>query len=133
MLNALRRIGRNKQFREGAAIRAENFELPFRQDMNMLTAMFELRKWFVLNTPHKFHAEKFTNEMAHLHNELNYQHSRLLLRRGALVFGVLYAYFWFAMEPDAIDWKDTFDLKFSEKTYGGLTSSAGEGGSSMDE
>jgi hypothetical protein len=71
--------------------------------------------------------------MAHLHNELNYQHSRLLLRRGLLVFGVLYGYFWFISEPDAIDWKDTFDLKFNEKTYGSLSSSAGEGGASMDE
>jgi hypothetical protein len=71
--------------------------------------------------------------MAHLHNELNYQHSRLLLQRGLLVFGVLYGYFWFISEPDAIDWKDTFDLKFNEKTYGSLSSSAGEGGASMDE
>jgi hypothetical protein len=93
--------------------------------MNMITAMFEIRKWFVLNTPHKYHAEKFTNEMAHLHNELNYQHSRLLLRRGAIVFAALYAYFWFVMEPKSLDWRDTFDLKFNEKTYGQLPTSAG--------
>lgn len=71
--------------------------------------------------------------MTNLHNELNYQHSRLLLRRGLLVFGLIYSYFWFVNEPDAIDWRDTFDLKFQEKTYGTLTSSAGEGGASIDE
>jgi hypothetical protein len=95
--------------------------------MNLLTAMFELRKWFVLNTPHKKYAEKYTNDMANLHNELNYQHSRLLLRRGSVVFAVLYLYFWFLMEPDALDWRDNFDIKHNEKTYGSIPVSAGEG------
>ena len=71
--------------------------------------------------------------MTNLHNEINYQQSRLLIRRGALVFGLILSYFWFVSEPDAIDWKDTFDLKINEKTYGTLTSSAGEGGASIDE
>lgn len=100
--------------------------------MNMITAMFEIRKWFVFNTPHKYYAEKYTNEMTHLHNELNYQHSRLLMRNGALVFSALYVYFWFIMEPDAVDWKDTFDLKHNQKAYGSLVGSAGEGNSSID-
>lgn len=101
--------------------------------MNLLTAMFEIRKWFIFNSPHRHISEKYTNEMAHLHNELNYQHARLLIRNGVLVFGTLYAYFWFVSEPDAIDWKDTFDLKHNERAYGTLTTSAGEGGVSMDE
>lgn len=71
--------------------------------------------------------------MTHLHNEINYQQSLLMLKRGALVFGILYGYFWFINEPDALDWKDTFDIKFNDKTYGTLVSSAGEGGSSIDE
>jgi hypothetical protein len=71
--------------------------------------------------------------MAHLHNELNYQHARLLIRRGALVFAILYGYFWLISEPDALDWKDTFDLKHSERTYGSLSTSAGEGGAAIDE
>jgi hypothetical protein len=95
--------------------------------------MFELRKWFIFNTPHQYYAEKYTNEMTHLHNEINYQHSLLLLKRGVILFGVLYGYFWFFNEPDALDWKDTFDIKFNEKIYGTLVSSAGEGGSSMDD
>lgn len=86
----------------------------------------------MLNTPHKHHAETFTNDMANLHNELNYQHARLLLRRGVLVFGALYAYFWLIMEPDALDWRDTFDIKFNEKTYGTLPTSAGEGKDAID-
>jgi hypothetical protein len=101
--------------------------------MNLLTAMFEIRKWFIFNSPHKHFSERYTNEMAHLHNELNYQHARLLIKRGVLVFGLLYGYFWLVSEPDAIDWKDNFDIKLSEKTYGTLTTSAGEGGVSIDE
>lgn len=133
MINALRRLSRNKQFREGALINQEDFNLPFKQNLNLLGYMFEVRKWFIFNTPHKHYAEKYTNEMTHLHNEINYQQSLLMLRRAVLVFGLLYGYFWFLSEPDAIDWKDTFDIKFNEKTYGTLVSSAGEGGSSIDE
>ena len=133
MLSLLRRLSANKQFKEGALISVADFKLPFRQDMNMLTAMFEVRKWFIFNTPHKYYAEKYTNEMNHLHNELNYLQARLLLNRGLLVFGLIYAYFWFVDEPDALDWKDTFDLKFSTKVYGSMTSSAGEGGASIDD
>jgi hypothetical protein len=133
MLRVLRRLANNKQFKEGAAIHQEDFKLPFEQNMNLLTAMFETRKWFIFNTPHKYYAEKYTNEMNHLHNELNYQQSRLLLKRGLLVFALIYSYFWFIDEPDAIDWKDTFDLKFSQKVYGSMTSSAGEGGASIDD
>jgi len=40
MLSFLRKVSRNKQFREGAVIRGESFVLPFNQNMNMLTAMF---------------------------------------------------------------------------------------------
>ena len=95
--------------------------------------MFEMRKWFVLNTPHKFYAEKYTNDMNNLHNEINYQQSRLMLKRAVLVFAIIYGYFWFIDEPDAIDWKDSFDLKFSTKVYGNMVGSAGEGGSSIDD
>ena len=66
--------------------------------------------------------------MNNLHNEINYQQARLFLKRGAFVFTLLFAYSWFIDEPDAIDWKDTFDLKFSTKVYGGMVGAAGEGG-----
>ena len=71
--------------------------------------------------------------MANLHNELNYQHSKLLIRRGSIVFALVFGYFWFLSEPDAIDWKDTFDLKMKERSYGAIAGSSGEGGSSMDD
>ena len=125
MLNTLRRLSRNKQFKEGALLNPEDFKLPFRQDMNLLSAMFETRKWFVLNSPHKFYSEKYTNDMNHLHNELNYLHARLLLRRGLLIFAIIYSYFWFFDEPIPMDWKDTFDLKFSMRAYGSMAASAG--------
>lgn len=133
MWNILRRVALTKQFTEGAAIRVEDFEVAHKQNMNLMAAMFEIRKWFIFNSPHKHYSERYTNDMAHLHNELNYQHARLLIRRGALIFALLYGYFWLVSEPDAIDWKDTFDIKMSERAYGTLTTSAGEGGASMDE
>ena len=133
MWSLLQRVSRSKQVLEGTKIRAEDFVVPFKQNMNMTTAMFEVRKWFILNSPHKHYAGKYSNEMALLHNELNYLHSKLLIKRGLLVFGTIFGYFWFISEPDAIDWRDTFDLKMSERTYGSLTSSSGEGGSSMDD
>ena len=125
MLNIIRNLARNKQFREGAPIQPEQFKPSFKHDLNLLGTMFELRKWFIFNTPHKFYAEKYTNEMAHLHNEINYQSARSLLKRTALLFGILYGYFWFVSEPDAIDWKDTFDIKINDRVYGAMTSAAG--------
>lgn len=133
MLSRLRELAKIKQLREGATIHVDEFKLPFSMNLNRLGAMFEIRKWFVLNTPHKFYAEKYTNDMNNLHNEINYHQSHLLLKRGAIVFGLIYAYFWFIDEPDAIDWKDTFDLKFSTKVYGGMVGSAGEGEGSIDD
>ena len=133
MWRLLQRLSRNSQVIEGGRVRADNFNLPFNQNPNLTTGMFELRKWFIFNTPHKHYAEKYTNEMAHLHNELNYQHSRQLTARGAVVFAAIFGYFWFLSEPDAIDWRDTFDLKMTERSYGSIAGSAGEGGSSMDD
>lgn len=56
MWNILRSVSRTKHFTEGGAIRPENFELPFKQNMNLLATMFELRKWFILNSPHKYYS-----------------------------------------------------------------------------
>lgn len=133
MWRLLQRLSKNSGVVEGGRVRVDNFNLPFNQNFNQLTAMFELRKWFVFNTPHKYYAEKYTNEMAHLHNELNYQQTRIMAWRGAIVFAAIYGYFWFVYEPEAMDWKDTFDLKFTERSYGAIAGSAGEGGSSMDD
>ena len=95
MLSKLRQLSKIKQLREGAVINVDDFKLPFKTDLNRLGAMFEMRKWFVLNTPHKFYAEKYTNDMNNLHNEINYQQAHLMLKRGALVFAIIYAHFWF--------------------------------------
>lgn len=132
MMNFVRKYGRNKLFWEGGILKQEDFRLPFVMNPNRLTAMFELRKWFILNTPHKKYGEKFTNEMTNLHNELNYQQSRTMAIRGAWTFLIIYLGLLFSPE-DAIDWKDNFDIKMNDKVYGSLTSSAGEGGSSIDE
>jgi hypothetical protein len=61
MWNILRRVSLTKTFNEGAPIRLEDFDLPHKQNMNLLTAMFEIRKWFIFNSPHKHYSEKYTN------------------------------------------------------------------------
>jgi hypothetical protein len=132
MMNFVRKYGRNKLFWEGGVLKQEDFRLPFKMDPNRLTTMFELRKWFILNTPHKRYAEKVTNEMTNLHNEINYQQSQTMIRRGAISFALIYLVLILSPE-DAIDWKDNFDIKHNQKVYGSLTSAAGEGGSSIDE
>ena len=71
--------------------------------------------------------------MANLHNELNYQQARLILRRLSLTMLVVLGYMGFIMEEEARDWKDKFDLKFNQKIYGALDNAAGEGGTSIDD
>jgi len=71
--------------------------------------------------------------MAYLHNELNYMNSKQLLTRGVLTAVVILGYSMFIMEEAARDYKDNFDLKFNQKTYGSIADSSGEGASSMDD
>lgn len=71
--------------------------------------------------------------MAYLHNELNYMNSKQLLTRGVLTAVVILGYSIFIMEEAARDYKDNFDLKFNQKTYGSIADSSGEGASSMDD
>lgn len=71
--------------------------------------------------------------MAYLHNELNYMNSKQLLTRGVLTAVVILGYSMFIMEEAARDYKDSFDLKFNQKTYGSIADSSGEGASSMDD
>ena len=68
MLSRLRDLAKIKQLREGAVIHVDNFKLPFTMNLNRLGTMFEIRKWFALNTPHKYYAEKYTNDMNNIHN-----------------------------------------------------------------
>ena len=95
--------------------------------------MFELRNWYIQNAPHSSHAAKYSNEMAILHNELNYINSKQILTRTLLTAVIVLGYGLFLMEEAPRDYKDQFDLKFNQKTYGSIADSSGEGASSMDD
>lgn len=130
----VRKLSKTKEFYQGASILPENFQqLPFKNNYSNLVKMFELRNWYMQNSPHSSYNAKFTNEMAYLHNELNYINSKQILFRTALTFVVVLGYGVFIMEEAARDYKDQFDLKFNQKTYGTIADSSGEGASSMDD
>lgn len=95
--------------------------------------MFELRNWYIQNSPHSDYSKRFTHEMAILHNELNYINSKQILNRTLLTAGVVFGIALFVLEEPARDYKDQFDLKFNQKAYGSIADSSGEGASSMDD
>lgn len=130
----VRNITKTKEFFQGASILPEHFQqLPFKNNYSNLVKMFELRNWYMQNSPHSSYNARFTNEMAYLHNELNYINSKQILARTALTFVVVLGYGVFIMEEAARDYKDQFDLKMNQKTYGTIADSSGEGASSMDD
>lgn len=95
--------------------------------------MFELRHWYIENSPHSSYSAKFTNEMAYLHNELNYLNSKQLLTRTLITATLVLGYAVFVMDEVARDYKDSFDLKMNQRVYGSIADSSGEGASSMDD
>lgn len=76
------RVARRRESIEGARIDINNFRgLPFNNRVKNLIRMFELRDWFIQNTPNERTALKYSSEMATLHSELNYVTSRISYRR----------------------------------------------------
>ena len=63
--------------------------------------------------------------MAYLHNELNYLNSKQLLTRAGLTALIVLGYAVFIMDEVARDYKDSFDLKFNQRTYGSIADSSG--------
>ena len=95
--------------------------------------MFNLRFFVARNSPHKaqYNTLKYTNDMANLHREINYQQSMIMLRRGAIAIVLILLGFAIMREPNR-DWKDNFELKFLTKAYGTLDDSSGEGSGAID-
>ena len=130
----LRRVTKTKEYFQGGSILPEHYQsLPFKNNSDNLVRMFELRNWYMQNSPHSTYNAKFTNEMAYLHNELNYINSKQILARTILTGVIVLGYACFIMEEPARDYKDSFDLKFNQKVYGSIADSSGEGASSMDD
>jgi hypothetical protein len=123
---------KRKEVLEGGRIKLGDFRgLPFNNRVHNLIRMFELRDWFIQNTPNYRVATKYTAQMAELHHELNYQTARIALKR--IVLFLTAVVLWKMMTPEHNpDWADRFDAKFQLKTYGSLEEGASEGGSDED-
>lgn len=123
---------RRKEVIEGGRITLKNFRaLPFNNRVGNLVRMFELRDWFIQNTPNYRLATKYSAEMCELHHELNYQTSRIALKRMLLFAGVVVLVA-LQVEEKNLDWSDKIDVKYQLKTYGALEEGASEGGADED-
>lgn len=94
--------------------------------------MFQLRLYHANNTPFQLQSDKYTNELANLHKELNFLQSRLFGTRCLLTIAVILGYI-MMQEQEARDWGDKFDLKFNYKAFGDLDDSSGEGNNAIDD
>lgn len=129
-----RRISKSRAFKEGARIKASNFNhVPFENNYNKLVEMYQARLYHSNNTPYQVTSDKYTNDMAILHKELNFLNSRLFMKRILLIYAILGVYFFFLFEEPNKDWGDKFDVKFNVKAYGSLDDSSGEGNNAIDD
>lgn len=98
--------------------------IPFANNYNKLVTMFNARQYYVNNTPYQVSSDKYTNDMAILHKELNFLNGRLMMQRILIVYGLIVGFVLFA-EEEAKDWGDKFDVKFNVKAFGSLDDSSG--------
>ena len=105
---------------------------PFANNFNKLAQMYQLRLYYIRNSPFKYHSIKYAQEMSLLHKELNFLQSRIILRN-LMIVSLFLMGINLSMGEFAIDWKDKFDNKFNNKAYGSLDDSSGEGNVSIDD
>jgi hypothetical protein len=67
-------------------------QAPFRNDYNKLSQMFMLRLYHSNNTPFQLQSEKYTNDLANLHKEINFLNARMMMTRILLVATLLAVY-----------------------------------------
>jgi hypothetical protein len=122
-----------KQFNEGTLINPSAYNhFAFQNNYTKLVHMFQLRLYHVNNTPFKFHSDKLTGELAELHKELNFLHSRLFMTRVIIVFAAITVYY-LLREEDSKDWGDRFDLRYMMNVYGNFEDSTADATESLDE
>ena len=50
--------------------------LPFRHSWENLVKMYDLRMWYIQNSPHETQGLAYTQDLEKLHNELNYLNAK---------------------------------------------------------
>jgi hypothetical protein len=129
-----RRLSQAQAFKEGAKIKLSDFNrVPFDNNYNKVVEMHQARLYHSNNTPFQLQSDKYTNEMAKLHKELNFLNSRLFMKRILLLYTILGVYYFFIKEEEAKDWCDKFDVKQNIKAFGSLDDSSGEGNIAIDD
>lgn len=74
----LRRFARKRHLT--ASVNKGRFEgLSFKHDWANLVKMYDLRMYYVWNSPNERQALTYTTELEHLHNELNYMNVRCIV------------------------------------------------------
>ncbi|EWS71671.1 transmembrane protein, putative (macronuclear) [Tetrahymena thermophila SB210] len=112
-----------------AGLQHRKFEnLPFKQNFDNLTKAYDLRMWYISNSPHEAKNLEYVNELEALHNELNYQNSRqFLFRTVSFLLGWALFYQFYEL-PKTYDWQDTQEPKHQVPAYGDLEEGGDEGG-----
>ncbi len=58
----VRKISKTKEFFQGASILPEHYHnIGFKNSYDNVVKMFELRNWYIQNSPHSKYSEKYTN------------------------------------------------------------------------
>jgi hypothetical protein len=82
--------------------------------------MYQLRLYHYNNTPFQFQRNKYAEEMARLHFEINFLNSRLMMKR-VLIFFTIFAVYYFGFYVESpLDWKESFDIKHDINAFGRL-------------
>jgi hypothetical protein len=71
----LRQINRGKNIQAGLD-KASFDHIPFAYSWDNLVKSYDLRQWYILNSPNDSQRFKYTLELETLHNELNYLTAR---------------------------------------------------------
>ena len=58
----LRKVTKTKEFFQGASILPEHYNnIQFKNNFKNIATMFELRNWYIQNSPHSAYSDKYTN------------------------------------------------------------------------
>merc|ERR1712146_148363 len=96
-------------------------------DWNNLTTSYDLRMWYLQNTPHQDKTVEYAQDLEKIHHELNYLHTRILLRNLMIFTGLFYTFYTFYEVSSHYDWQDAHDPKFSQRLYMELEEGGDEG------
>ncbi len=71
----LRHVNRGKNL-QATLDRSSYQNIPFEYSWNNLVKSYDLRMWYVQNSPHQMQSLQYTQELEKIHNELNYLAAR---------------------------------------------------------